>query len=52
MNGKCKDNKEIISSAEDSVKSALYYLCFSQQRVLGTPITGPILCEKPSKTCT
>jgi len=45
INGQ-NESKKTMSTAENSVLESAVYLWFSQQRALGTPLSGPIICEK------
>ncbi|XP_043521125.1 jerky protein homolog-like [Frieseomelitta varia] len=46
VNATCSKNKKIISSAENIIIEDAIYLWFIQQRAIGEPINGLILCEK------
>lgn len=45
-NERNKSKKKTISAAENTVLYNAVYIWFLQQRALGIPIIGPILCEK------
>nr|XP_012140925.1 PREDICTED: jerky protein homolog-like [Megachile rotundata] len=46
VNGNYGSNKKSMSTAENDHLESAVFLWFLQQRTIGTPITGPILCEK------
>ncbi|XP_043263622.1 jerky protein homolog-like [Colletes gigas] len=46
INNRNATKKKVMSAAENRNLDSAIFRWFSQQRVIGTPISGPILCEK------